>query len=240
MAGSERTRTTTTGNAVGRPAAAGPAAGATHAALANSAAVVKARQLGRLGYRGAPPAIDYKPRKAPWVPGKAVGSYVPGLTRKAFEKFGFATAQLVTDWADVAGRDMARYTLPERLRWPRAGLGGDGEDSGAGRGAATLTLRVDPARALDIEYKRAQLMERINVYFGYRAVAEIRIVQGAVEDRRQPAPGAITPRTGAGPARTPRHPASPPVALETVGDDSLRQALERMQAAIRARPSSAT
>ena len=38
-------------------------------------------------------------------------------------------------------------------------------------------LRVEPARALDIQYKSRLLIDRINAYFGYRAVAEIRLIQ---------------------------------------------------------------
>ena len=216
---------------------------APRAALARSALLQ--RQLAVRGPRGATPAPVYQARKAPYVAAKVVGSFVPGLTKKTFEKFGFATAQLITDWANVVGRDVARYTLPERLRWPRAtttSLDGD-EGGGAGRGA-TLMLRVDPARALDVEYKRAQLMERINVYFGYRAVSEIRIVQGAVEPQQ---PATDTPARGLLGATPPlvRPKPSPqqrPVAaggavapaLNTVCDDALREALARMQTSIQA------
>lgn len=41
-------------------------------------------------------------------------------------------------------------------------------------------LQVDPAVALDIQYQSAQLIERINAYFGYRAVANLRIVQEVI------------------------------------------------------------
>ena len=55
--------------------------------------------------------------------------------------------------------------------------------SGA-RPGATLILRVDPARALDVEYKARQIIERINAYFGYRAIAELRILQAPLPARR--------------------------------------------------------
>ena len=34
---------------------------------------------------------------------KAVGSFVPRLTRKAFEKYGFSAATLITDWPTIVG-----------------------------------------------------------------------------------------------------------------------------------------
>lgn len=121
------------------------------------------------------------PPVARFAPAKAVGSFVPTLTRKAFEKFGFSTADLITDWAAIVGAEIAGYTLPERLKWPRGGAGDASDDWGAERPGATLMLRVDPARALDVEYRARQIVERINAYFGYRAVDSLRIVQVPVE-----------------------------------------------------------
>lgn len=157
------------------------------------------------------------------APIKAVGSFVPQLTRKAFEKYGFSTATLITDWRVIAGTDMAAWTAPERLKWPR--LPGDGEaDAGnaqRGRSGATLVLRVDQARALDVQYRSKQIIERINAYFGYAAIAELRIIQGPIA--RSGKPG--TPKA-----------APTPLTREVagVGDEPLRAALAKLGASVRA------
>ncbi|MCC7253234.1 DciA family protein [Hyphomicrobium sp.] len=158
----------------------------------------------------APPATRF-------VPAKAVGSFVPTLTKKAFEKFGFSTATLITDWANIAGAELAEYTAPERLKWPR-GTQADGihEDEGERRGA-TLILRVDPARALDVEYRTRQITDRINAYFGYRAVEAIRLVQAPLPSRASPPPP-LSGRTEEG-----RSPA----------DDPLLAALTRLEQGVR-------
>jgi hypothetical protein len=123
------------------------------------------------------------PPTARFVPVKSVGTFVPTLTRKAFEKFGFSTATLITDWARIAGAELAQYTIPDKLKWPRGGeaIGDDGDDGS--RRSATLILRVDPARALDVEYRARQIMDRINSYFGYRAVETIRLVQAPLDSK---------------------------------------------------------
>lgn len=121
------------------------------------------------------------PPTARFVPAKTVGSFVPSLTRKAFEKFGFSTATLLTDWARIVGADLAAFTVPDKLKWPRGPESGGAEDDDGARRAATLMLRVDPARALDVEYRARQIADRINGYFGYRAVETIRLVQAPVE-----------------------------------------------------------
>jgi hypothetical protein len=155
---------------------------------------------------------------------KAVGSFVPRLTRKAFEKYGFSAASLVTDWATIAGKELAHYTAPERLKWPRGvDRSGDEQDPAEkGRPGATLLLRVDAARALDVQYNGRQIIERINSYFGYAAVAALRLVQAPVaaphQERREPraAPAPLT--------REVAH----------ITDAGLRDALGRLGAGIRA------
>ena len=151
---------------------------------------------------------------------KAVGSFIPGLTRKAFEKYGFSTASLITDWPAIAGTELAAYTAPDRLKWPRRTE--QDTQTAKGRNGATLVLRVDGARGLDVQYKARQIVERINAYFGYAAVAELRIVQAPV--------GAA----GAEP-RQRRQPAMPLThEVAGVSDPALRDALARLGAGVRA------
>jgi hypothetical protein len=159
---------------------------------------------------------------------KAVGSLVPGLTRKAFERFGFSTATLLTDWARIAGADLARYTAPDRLKWPRGGHETDGE-SGPERQGATLVLRVDLGRGIDVQYRARQIIERINAHFGYRAVAELRIIQAPVEGAL---PAAASPRVPR--ARTFDRGATAPL-VAAVADEGLRAALEKMQTGLTSR-----
>ena len=47
--------------------------------------------------------------RSAFVPARTVGSYVPKLTRKAFEKYGFSAATLLTDWALIVGEDIAGF-----------------------------------------------------------------------------------------------------------------------------------
>ena len=176
------------------------------------------------------PALGYTPhtpvtaRPAQRIAARSVGTFVPKLTRTAFEKFGFSTAALLTDWAQIVGPQLAQTTTPDRIRWPKT-VEQDMSDGRTGqRSGATLHLSVDPARALDVQYKTGLIIDRINSYFGYRAVADLRIVQARV---------AMTPPP---PVRT-RAPVAvaPDPILKSITDDGLRAALERMQQGMMAR-----
>ncbi|MDX2289249.1 MAG: DUF721 domain-containing protein [Hyphomicrobiaceae bacterium] len=163
-------------------------------------------------------------------PGKSVGSFVPQLTRKAFETYGFASASLITDWETIVGADIARQALPVRLRWPKVPTApaGDGTDAAEPRSrpAATLVLKVSPARALEVQYGAAQIIERINAYFGYRAVGDLRLIQAPLPDRLPVR--RMHPSLPAPPAPSmPQHPALPGIA-----DPGLAAALARLQALV--------
>jgi hypothetical protein len=158
---------------------------------------------------------------------KAVGSFVPTLTRKAFEKYGFSAASLLTDWPAIAGRELAAYTAPERLRWPRGPASSDEEGADSEnrrRSGATLVLRVDGGRSLEVQHGARQIIERINGYFGYAAVHELRIVQAPLGQA-----GTTASRPAARPALSPlRHEVS------GIADPALREALAKLGAGVRA------
>lgn len=152
------------------------------------------------------------------VHARAVGSYIPSLTKSAFAKYGFSAATLLTDWKSIVGADLAQYTEPERLKWPvRASTHVEPDTDEQGRPGATLIMRVDAGRALDVQYRARQVVERINAYFGYRAVADLRIVQAPIAKAAPAAAPAQVAR---------REPAK--IALPGVTDGALRAALERM------------
>ena len=156
---------------------------------------------------------------------KAVGSFLPGLTRKAFEKYGFSAATLITDWVRIVGGETAAYTAPERLKWPRAieRRDDDADETSGARAGATLILRVDGGRSLDVQHNARQIMERINAYFGYAAVASLRIVQAPVGAAHASPVGMV-------------HSPAPPLTHEVahVADPRLRDALARLGAEVKA------
>lgn len=183
-----------------------------------------ARTLPVAGARRAAGASWTPPvRASAYVAAKAVGSWVPKLTQKAFEKYGFSTAVLLTDWTTIAGEQLAAASVPERVKWPRgADAVGEADADEGPRSGATLVLRVDPSRALDVEYKTQQIIDRINAYFGYRAIAQLRILQAPVKARATMPP----PRPRTAPATS--------AAL-----DPLSAALARFEAGVLARAKSA-
>lgn len=108
---------------------------------------------------------------------KAVGAFVPKVTAAVFEKFGFHSAEIMSSWETIVGADLARLTRPETIKWPRGVRSPvDAEDGGRSAGA-TLVVASDPAFALEVSYRHTEIMDRINRYFGYRAVTQLKVHQ---------------------------------------------------------------
>ena len=103
---------------------------------------------------------------------KPVAELISGALDPIVRKRGLARAELISWWPEIIGEAYAGGTAPERIRWPRDG------------GAAVLTIRCDPALALQLSYETERVRERLNGYFGYPAVGAVRIVQARI--RREP------------------------------------------------------
>ncbi len=136
------------------------------------------------------------------------------LTKAAFEKHGFQSADLLSHWPDIVGGETAALCTPERITWTRPK-----EKSETPSG--TLTLKSAPGRALDVQYKAESLRERINAYLGYAGIGKIKVLPGGMDRPVAPAPAPATT------AETP-----PPAAMTDLEDDSLRQALTRLRQGI--------
>ena len=105
----------------------------------------------------------------------SVGRFVAPIAGKTLSRGGAVLTELVCEWAAMAGPALARYTSPEKL------TKGAPEPNSAGKPApSVLHLKVDPARALEVQYTTPQLIERINQTLGFRAVSGLRVVQAPV------------------------------------------------------------
>jgi hypothetical protein len=156
---------------------------------------------------------------------RPVGAYASRALTPAARARGFAATAILSEWTAIVGSELAQFTMPDRVVWPRRR---EEDDEALPRGrrgeGAVLVLRVEGPRAIEVQHRSGQILERVNAYFGYRAVAELRILQAPVTRKapRSPSPA---------PRLDPE--ALPPSA--TIEDEGLRMALLRLGSAARAR-----
>ena len=107
---------------------------------------------------------------------RAIGAESSRATATIRRKRGFFEASVFSDWADIVGSELAIQCVPLRLV-----RGDDGE-------GGTLHVRVTGPLALELQHLEPQVIERINSYYGYRAVAHLRLHQGPISAPARPAP----------------------------------------------------
>ena len=49
-------------------------------------------------------------------------------------------------------------------------------------------LKVDGPRAIEVQHRAEQILERVNTYFGYRAIGQLRFLQAPLARAKTPPP----------------------------------------------------
>jgi hypothetical protein len=138
---------------------------------------------------------------------RAAGDVVGSVGGLMFKRFGFIQSSVVSRWSEIVGARYAKVSSPESIRFP------SGRKSGG-----VLTLLVEGAHAPLMQHSAPMIMERVNRFFGYEAVARIVFRQGRV----------------AAPPRSPERPTPMPVSkelgegLREIADPELRACLESL------------
>lgn len=122
---------------------------------------------------------------------RPLSDLVPGLTKDIFGRKNLLFGKMLSQWAQIAGPEIAAIAMPLDLKFQRKG---DKEKGGSPQ--AVLHLAVKPAAALELSYQKNLLIERLNVFFGYPAIKDIKIIQNSeIMDKKPPAAAKTKPLT---------------------------------------------
>jgi hypothetical protein len=160
-----------------------------------------------------PPAMS-KPGP---ISAKPLSVLLGGVFSDAYAKQGFASRELVTRWAEIAGTEVAAHSQPLKIQWPRP-------VEGQPQQPATLVLRVEGPMALEIQHSSDVILQRVNRFLGWNAIGRLALRQA--------------PLSRGKPRKTTKVPDAASVAkiaatLSSVEDDDLRAALARLGASIK-------
>ena len=144
----------------------------------------------------------------------AAGSILRRATAAALRKRGFGEGEVIARWPEIVGPQLAALTAPEKLQQRRGDLAG-----------AVLHIRVAGAAAVELQHMAPTVIERINGFYGYRAVDRLKLVQG---------PLPVAEKTRAVRQRTLTGSESADLAARTASTKNvgLRHALERLGSSV--------
>ncbi|MFP5329203.1 MAG: DUF721 domain-containing protein [Alphaproteobacteria bacterium] len=144
---------------------------------------------------------------------RSAGELIGQAGGPAFRRFGFIQSSVVSRWAEIVGERYAKVSTPESIRFPA------GKKSGG-----VLSIVVQGAHAPLMQHLAPVIVERVNRFFGYQAVARLSFRQGSAPTRKQearrPHLRAVPKEIGEG--------------LREIADPELRACLEALAARIEA------
>ena len=97
---------------------------------------------------------------------KKVGNSLPKIIDKNIKKKNFIEISLIKKWREIIGDDIAKFCWPIKIRFSEINnLNG------------IIFLKTMRGKSMEIEFKNEEIIEKLNQYFGYKAIAKISVVQ---------------------------------------------------------------
>lgn len=140
-------------------------------------------------------------------------------------KQGFAEPDILLRWVEIAGEGYASLCRPMKVKYGSNRAGG-----------GTLLVYADSGRAPEVEHIAPKIIERVNQFYGYRAIARLKISQVSPTSgasATSPASGFSEPSAPFGHAAgddQKRYQTESAKLTETIQSPDLRAALTRMGA----------
>ena len=105
-----------------------------------------------------------KSARFPYGPNE-IGNSLMNVIKGFGKKYGFINSDILTDWEKIAGPDLAAKISPVKLSFPMGQ-----------RQNGTLYVKIKNASFSSIiQYQFPTVIDRVNTYFGYRAVETVKI-----------------------------------------------------------------
>ena len=101
---------------------------------------------------------------------KQIGDTLPKILKTKLKKANFVELSIIKNWKEIVGDDIAKNCWPIKIFFS------DGNNSNG-----KIVIKVKRGWSLEIEYKNQEIIEKLNQYFGYKAISKINIIQNFEE-----------------------------------------------------------
>ena len=94
---------------------------------------------------------------------RSFGNTLPRGVKSILRKNGYNYSEIISKWNMLLGNDISSCSYPKSIKMTK------GDKNG------TLVLAVKRGNEIDIEYSKKEIINKINSYFGYKLINEIRL-----------------------------------------------------------------
>jgi len=94
---------------------------------------------------------------------RSFGNSLPRGLKGILKKSGYNYSEIISKWSTLVGNDIANCSYPKSIKMSR------GDNTG------TLVLAVKRGDEITVEYSRGKIINKINSYFGYQLINQIKL-----------------------------------------------------------------
>ena len=94
---------------------------------------------------------------------RSFGNTLPRGLKKILKKNGYNYSEIISKWNMLVNKEISSQSFPKSIKMKK------GETNG------TLILAVKRGNEINIEYSKKEIVSKINSYFGYKLINEIRL-----------------------------------------------------------------
>ena len=94
---------------------------------------------------------------------RSFGNTLPRGIKQILKKNGYNYSEIISKWNLLVGKDISNYCYPKSIKISRESKNG------------TLFLLVERGNEINVEYSKKDIINKINSYFGYQLINEIRL-----------------------------------------------------------------
>ena len=103
---------------------------------------------------------------------RAFGNTLPRGIKGILKKNGYNYSEIISKWNILVGKDISDFSYPKSIKMTRKNTSG------------TLVLAVKRGNEITIEYSKKQIIDKINSYFGYQLIKEIKLQSSNSENKK--------------------------------------------------------
>ena len=100
------------------------------------------------------------------------GNTLPRSVKGILKKNGYNYSEIISKWNMLVDKDISSCSYPKSIKMAKGDTNG------------TLVLAVERGNEITVEYSKKEIINKINGYFGYRLINEIRLQTSNLETKK--------------------------------------------------------
>ena len=121
--------------------------------------------------------------KRTFVP-KKIGDTLGKVNRVFSNKYGKIEFLILSKWPQIVGSFFAEHSEPDKI----SRLTEDFDEYDQPIFKNFLNVRVSPAAAVEFQHYKDTIIEKINSFFGYKAISDLRLQQNFITKKKNEQP----------------------------------------------------